>query len=45
MRELPPNRANIVCSSISKDICIGSSMANGGEQVTKDKIFFEVLTR
>ena len=32
VREFPPNRANIVCPSISKDICVGTDMASEGKQ-------------
>ena len=32
VRGLPPNRANIVCPSISKDICVGTDMASEGGQ-------------
>ncbi|KAM3306025.1 putative protein isoform X6 [Capsicum chacoense] len=35
VRGLPPNHANIVCPSISKDICVGSNMESEEEQCQK----------
>ena len=45
MRGFPLTRANIVCPSINKDICVGTNIASGREQVPKENIPFEDLMR
>ncbi|KAF3635224.1 hypothetical protein FXO38_24735 [Capsicum annuum] len=35
VRGLPPNHANFGCPSISMDICVGTNMANEGDQCQK----------